>query len=119
MAGVVGVASAVAIAFNTNIQLLFATVPLGLWALVWCITGSKGEEHHERWKAAKDALRERLLEIFEQQTAAPGTVEARSFVLIAPSQEILVLDSEHTNLILQPCIGLIDENCHNALDEPT
>ena len=119
VAAVVGLAAALAIAFNTNIQLIFATVPLGLWALVGGIAGFRGEEYRERWKAAKDALREHQLETFEQQTTAPEHGETRPFVLIAPSKEILVLDSKQKTLILQPCVGLINENCHDALNEPT
>ncbi len=87
-------AAAVAIAFNTNIQPDLRNCSSGTLRLLFVSPALKATNFMSGGRR-EGRFRERRLEIFEQQITAPGTGEACPFVLIAPSREILVMDSKH------------------------
>lgn len=103
LSAVVGVGLAIAVAITPSVHLLFAVPALALAMVAPGVAGHCGDDRRERWTSAKAALRGRQLDVFEAQGTPCDGSEPLPFVLIAPSRSILVLDSRHTELILQPC----------------
>ncbi|MFB3431127.1 MAG: hypothetical protein ABL309_09400 [Phycisphaerales bacterium] len=115
VAAVVGLGLAVLVAITPTLPLIATLPALAIAMFVPCFATTHAEDHRERWKSAKASMKDGDLELFERlgRESSP-----RQFVLIAPSREILVLDSEQDELILQPCSGLTTHTSEQAVGAP-